>query len=108
MELVETGTIFATVTSIGSGIIPFDDPNAAAASASFTASTTGTGFNASAEGTIVANKLYDYQYENGLYFKKQFPLGREPGLKAGNALRIRATPTTASAINIMPYVIVEA
>lgn len=107
IELVETGTVAATVTTIGSGIIPYDDANAVAASNYFTASTTATGFNASAEGTITASKLYDYQYENALYFKNRFELGREPGVKGGNILRVRITPTSAVAVNIMAGVVVE-
>lgn len=107
IELVETGTIFATVTTIGSGIIAYDDPNTVAASNYFTAGTAATGFNASAEGSVVASRLFDYKRENGLWVNKQHPLGREPGVKAGACLRVRVTPTSAVAINIMPYVIVE-
>lgn len=105
IELVETGTVFATVTTIGSGIRTYNDVTGAASQAA--TGTSATGFNASAEGTITASRLLDYQYENGLYFKKQFPLGREPEVNGGNALRIRATPTSAVAVNIMPYVIWE-
>jgi hypothetical protein len=108
IELVETAAIAATVTTIGSGIILFSDPNGAAASNFFTAGTSATGFNASAEGSIVASRLLDYQYENGVYFKKQYPLGREPQIKAAQFGRIRATPTSAVAVNLMPYVILEA
>lgn len=107
IELIETGTVNATVTTIGSGIIPWDDPNSVAASNFFTAGTSATGFNASAEGTITASRLFDYELENGLWVDKQFPLGREPGVKGGNILRVRITPTTSVAVNIMPYVILE-
>lgn len=105
VELVETGTIFATVTTIGSGVRLYNDVSGAASQAA--AGTAATGFNASAEGTIVASRLLGYQYENGIYFKQQFPLGREPEVNGASALRIRATPTTASAVNIMPYIIWE-
>jgi hypothetical protein len=105
MELVETGTIFATVTTIGSGIRAYNDVSGPVSLA--VAGTAATGFNASAEGTIVASRLLDYQYENGLYFKKQFPLGREPEVNAASALRIRATPTSAVAVNVMPYIVWE-
>lgn len=108
LELVETGTVFATVTTIGSGVILFGDPNGAAASTFLSAGTSATGFNASAEGTITASRLLDYQYENGVYFKKQYPLGREPQVKANAAGRIRGTPTSAAAVNVQPYVILEA
>lgn len=105
MELVSTGTVFATVTTIGSGIRNYNNPAGQASSAS--AGTSATGFNASAEGSITASRLLDYEYENGIYFKKQWPLGREPEIKANDCLRIRATPTTSVAISMMPYVIWE-
>lgn len=105
MELVETGTIFATVTTIGSGVRNYNDVTGPASQAA--AGVNASGFNATAEGTIVASRLLDYQYENGIYFKKQFPLGREPEVNGGCALRIRATPTAAGAINVQPYVIWE-
>jgi hypothetical protein len=70
--------------------------------------TTHTGFNASGEGTITSSRLLAYQYETGVYFKQQFPLGREPTVAADNALRIRATPTTSVAISLMPYIVFEA
>ena len=106
VELVETGTIYATVTSIGTnGIRRYNDASGQASTCQV--GTTHTGFNASGEGTITASRLLGYQYDNGLYFKQQFPLGREPEVNADNALRVRATPTTSAAVNIMPYVIWE-
>lgn len=105
VELVETGTVFATVTTIGSGIRPYNDVTGTTSLAS--AGTSATGFNASAEGTITASRLLGYQYENGIYFKQQFPLGREPEVNAASSLRVRATPTTSVAVNIMPYIIWE-
>lgn len=105
VELVETGTVFATVTTIGSGIRPYNDTTGPSSLAS--AGTSATGFNASAEGTITASRLLGYQYENGLYFKQQFPLGREPEVNAASALRIRATPTSAAAVNMQCYIMFE-
>jgi hypothetical protein len=105
VELVETGTVFATVTTIGSGIRAYNDVSGASSLA--VTGTSATGFNASAEGTITASRLLAYQYDSGLYFKQQFPLGREPEVNASSALRIRATPTTSVAVNIMPYIIWE-
>lgn len=105
VELVETGTVFATVTTIGSGIRLYNDATGPASAAS--AGTAATGFNASAEGTVTASRLFGYQYENGLYFKQQFPLGREPEVNAASSLRIRATPTTSVALNIVTYIIWE-
>lgn len=105
IELVETGTVFATVTTIGSGIRVYNDVTGIASLA--VAGTSASGFNASAEGSITASRLLDYQYESGLYFKKQFPLGREPEINGSSALRIRVTPTSSTIINIIPYVIWE-
>lgn len=105
VELVETGTVFATVTSIGSGIIRYNDVTGAASD--FAAGVNATGFNATAEGTVTASRLLGYNYDNGLFFKQQFPLGREPEVNANSALRIRATPTSAVAVNMWTYVIIE-
>jgi hypothetical protein len=105
IELVETGTVFATVTTIGSGVRTYNDVTGPASQT--VAGTAATGFNATAEGSVTASRLLDYQYENGLYFKKQFPLGREPEINGASALRIRATPTTNVAINLAVYAIWE-
>lgn len=105
VELVETGTVFATVTTIGSGIRNYNDVTGPASQAS--AGTSATGFTATAEGTITASRLLDYQYESGIYFKKQFPLGREPEINGASSLRIRATPTSAVAVNIACYIVWE-
>ena len=101
----KTGTVFATVTTIGSGIRAYNDATGPASLAS--AGTAATGFNASAEGTVTASRLFGYNYDNSLYFKQQFPLGREPEVNAASALRIRATPTTSVAVNMWCYVIWE-
>lgn len=104
VELVETGTVFATVTTIGSGIRPYNDANAVS---QCVAGTSATGFTATAEGTITTSRLFGYNYENGLYFKQQYPLGREPEIAPSSSLRIRATPTSAAALNMWCYVIIE-
>ena len=54
VELIETGTVFATVTAhVEAGVSKVDDSTALAATL-MTLSTTGTGYTASAEGSIVA------------------------------------------------------
>ena len=105
VELIETGTVFATVTTIGSGIRPYNDVTGAASQA--VAGASATGFNATAEGTITSTRLLGYNYETGAYFKQQFPLGREPEVNAGNALRVRATPGSNSALNLFAYIVWE-
>lgn len=110
VELIDTGTVPATaLTAYAAGdIVKYNDVNSGD-TPPFTLATNGSGFgNASvAEGTISATRLIDYQYENGVYVKKQIPLGREPEIPATNYLRMRITPTTSVAINIVGYVIAE-
>lgn len=101
VELVDTGTVAATVTaSVSSDIPKYGSPGGAASAA--TLSTTGTGYTASAEGTVTATRLLAYQEEWGQSFKQQFPLGREPEVASGNLLRIRVT--TATTINMTCYI----
>ena len=104
VELVETG-VPATVTSIGSGILRYNDATGPASQA--VAGTTATGFNSTDEAIITASRLFAYNYDNALYFKQQFPLGREPEVNASMILRIRATPTSSTAVNMWCYVIWE-
>lgn len=106
VELVSTGTIYATVTTIGSGVRMYNDTSGSASTVQ--TGTTHTGFNATAEGTITSSRLLAYQFDTALFFKQQFVLGREPEVNADHSLRIRATPTTSVAVNIMPYLIFEA
>ncbi|WP_202376239.1 hypothetical protein [Mycobacterium intracellulare] len=66
-----------------------------------------TGYNASAEGTITDSRLLAQTFDQGTYFKQQFPLGREPEVKQGGFLRIRATPSSAAAATVIAYAIWE-
>lgn len=102
MELIETGTVFATVTTIGTGIAAYNDVTGPVSLA--VAGTAATGFNASAEGTITATRLLGQTLDQGPFFKQQFPLGREPEVGAGACLRIRATPTVSAATTVLCYV----
>lgn len=107
VELIETGTISATVSAhVAAGVMPYND--ASGGSSGVQLSSSATGYTATAEnsGSITTARLLDYQYENGLYFKKQFPLGREPEIGAGKALRLRFT-TGSSSVTISTYVIWE-
>lgn len=103
VELINTGTVAATVTTMGSGVRPYND--ATGSTSSVAIGTSATGFTATAEGTVVSSRLLAYQHEWGQQFKQQFPLGREPEVNAGDILRIRAT--TATAVNMTCYVIWE-
>lgn len=106
MELVETGSVAATVTAhVAAGITAYND--ASGGTSGVQLGTSLTGYTATAEGTITASRLLAHQYENGLYFKQQFPLGREPEVGIGKVLRVRATPTSGSAVNVLTYVVWE-
>ena len=112
VELVDTGTIWATVTpSTASDVMQFFDPNAPAQ----TAGTSGiplnlgasaTGFTSTLEGTIVTSRYGDVQLVSPTnQYVKQFPLGREFGVVPGNFLRIRMTFGTS--VNAYCYIIFE-
>jgi hypothetical protein len=103
MELVETGTVFATVTT--GSIANYNDVTGPASQA--TTGVNATGYNASAEGSITATRLLAQTEDNALYFKQQFPLGREPEVNAASALRVRGTPSTSASVTVLCYVIWE-
>jgi hypothetical protein len=107
-ELLETGTVFATVTaSVDADIYKLDGADQAAASvAGLTLGTAATGYTASAEGTITATKILDGQLlpPTSPYIY-QFPLGQEPKLLIGNAYRIRVK--AAAAVNAICWIEVE-
>jgi hypothetical protein len=103
-ELIQTTTVAGTVTAYGANDIDsFTDPTAAVPG--LTLSTTGSGYNATAEGTVVAPvRIGDHQQvpPTGGYFK-QFPLGQEFKVAAGGILRVRLT--APAAVNALPYVV---
>jgi hypothetical protein len=104
-ELIETGAIAATVTTLASSATAYNDVGASTSSVTY--GTSATGFNASLEGTITATRLLAETYDTAAYFKQQFPLGREPEITATNNLRVRVTPSTAVAVSVLCYVIWE-
>ena len=91
VELLDTGTVAATVTTSAAGdIIQLTDPGGTAAA--LTLGTAATGFSASAEGTITATRLLDAQLVAPTnQYIYQFPLGQEPNIIPANYLRIRVT-----------------
>jgi hypothetical protein len=103
MELIETGTVFGTVTpgSIGN----YNDATGDASQA--TIGTAATGFQATAEGAVVATRLLAESMDLGTLFKQQFPLGREPEVVGGRCLRIRATPMASAVTSLNCYIIWE-
>jgi hypothetical protein len=112
VELIDTGTVFGTVTAFAAAdVMTFDDPNAPANTAGSSGvplnlSTTASGYTCTSEGSITTTRLGDVQLiaPTGQYVK-QFPLGREFGVKAGNCLRVRVK--FAAAINALCYVVFE-
>ena len=97
-ELIETGTVFGTVTAAVAADLPCtSDPNGPTSTTFFSVGTSATGYTATAEGTITASRLLDIPQlvapTNELIV--QFPLGREPVVNAVSALRMRVTATAA-------------
>lgn len=105
VDLIETGSVAATVTAhVAGSLHKYADTNA---TSQLQLGTALTGYNASAEGTITASRLLAARRENGQYFSQPFPLGREPEVWNGNVLRLRAAPSTAAAVNLKAYLIIE-
>ena len=104
VELITTGTVFATVTaSVEADITKIDDLSAVAATY-MTLSTTGTGYTASAEGTVTATRNLDAPFHGSVLsqpYQKQIPLGQFPVLPIGDAARIRVT--APAAVNMHCY-----
>jgi hypothetical protein len=101
-ELITTGSVAATVTSFTP--TKYSDSNAPASSC--VGSSSGTGFTASAEGTVTSAQIYDMQLVAPTnQYVKQFPLGREPYVPGSTVLRVRVTAGTA--VNAYTYVIWE-
>lgn len=108
VELLETGTIFATVTaSVDADCIKLNGADQAVASvAGLTMGTTATGYTSSGEGSIVATRVFDAQLVAPTnQYIYQFPLGQEPVLVIGNACRVRVK--AGAAVNAICFVEVE-
>ena len=107
-ELIDTGTVFGTVTaSADADIIKFDGAEGAVASVQgLTLATSGTGYTCTSEGSITVTKAFDVQLVQPTnQYVKQFPLGREPKCIIGNAVRIRVK--AAAAVNAICYMVLE-
>jgi len=108
VELLETGTVFATVTaSVDADCFKLSGADQAVASiAGLTMGTSATGYTASAEGTITVTRLFDAQLVAPTnQYIYQFPLGQEPVLVIGNACRIRVH--AGAAVNAIAWIEVE-
>jgi hypothetical protein len=104
-ELIETGTVAATVTAHGAtGVQPYDITTGTPASL-VQLGAAATGFTASAEGTITATRTGDLQVIPvgvGSY-TWEWSLGREWEIAPARVLRVRMT--TATAINALTAVL---
>lgn len=107
-ELLETGTVFATVTaSADADCIKMNGTDQAVASiAGLTLGTSATGYTSTAEGTITTTRMFDAQFVAPTnQYIYQFPLGQEPVLVIGNATRVRVT--AGAAVNAYCWIEVE-
>lgn len=108
VELLDTGTVFGTVTaSADADVMKLDGAEGAVASvAGLTLGTSATGYTCTSEGSITAVKLFDTQFIAPTnQYVKQFPLGREPKCIIGNAVRIRVKAGTG--VNAICYMVLE-
>lgn len=107
-ELLDTGTVFGTVTaSADANIAKLESVEQAVASvAALTLGTSATGYTCTSEGSITAVRMFDAQLISPTsQYVKQFPLGREPKCIIGNAVRIRVT--APAAVNAYAYMILD-
>lgn len=114
-ELVDTGTVFATMSTAfaTADVQTWGDPNAPANTSGTSGIPLGlgtalSGFATAAvtEGSTTTTRMGDIQLlPPTAPYVKQFPLGREFEVKAGNALRVRMTFGTT--VNSIIYVIFE-
>jgi hypothetical protein len=107
-ELLDTGTVFGTVTaSVDADVTKIESVEQAVASiAGLTMGTSATGYTCTSEGSITAVRMFDAQLiAPTSQYIKQFPLGREPRCVIGNAVRIRVT--APAAVNALAYLVLD-
>ena len=104
-ELLETGTVFGTVTaSADADVVKLDGTDQAVASvAGLTLGTSATGYTCTSEGSITVTRMFDAQLVAPTnQYIYQFPLGQEPVCVIGNATRIRVT--AGAAVNAYAWI----
>lgn len=107
-ELIDTGTVFGTVTaSADADVFKLDGADQAVASvAGLTLGTSATGYTCTSEGSVTATKMFDLQYVQPTnQYVMQFPLGQEPVVLVGNCCRVRVT--AAAAVNAYTWLQIE-
>jgi hypothetical protein len=110
-DLVDSGTVAATVTAFAAADVTVVTPDTPAQSGTtsgspFVLSTTASGFTSTAEGTITTVRSFDSQQVQpvGGYFK-QFPPERTPLVTPGHNLRVRVHGDGTT--KVVAYVVVE-
>lgn len=108
VQLCETGTVFATVTTLADAdCIKMNGADQAVASvAGLTMGTSATGYTSTGEGTITTQRMFDTQLVAPTnQYIYQFPLGQEPVLVIGNSCRVIVK--AAAAVNAICWIEVE-
>ncbi len=110
VELIDTGTVAATVTATATADITQVDAEAVQANINttfFTLSTITTGYTATIEGSVTAtrNLAGPQQIAPTNQFIEQFPLGSRPYCLVANYVRIRMT--FGSSVSAYCYVTME-
>lgn len=107
-ELLDTGTVFGTVTaSVDADVFKWGGADQAVASvAGLTLGTSATGYTCTSEGSITTTKVFDSQFvqPTGQYVF-EFSLGREPIVIIGNCCRVRVK--AAAAVNSVTWLLLE-
>lgn len=104
VELIETGTVFATVTTLAEADVTKVNDLTAVAATVMSFGTAATGFTASAEGSITAVRSLDATRFISVLsqpFVFTFLPGAEPMININNAARIRVT--AGAAVNCYCY-----
>lgn len=110
-ELLSTKAIGATITEfVAADIINHGDPNASAVTDdfpfAFTAAGDESGYNATAEGTIVATRMFDVQFVAPTnQYGWEYSLGREPAFNNSEFIRIRVT--APANVNVYAWMKIE-
>jgi len=107
-ELLETGTVFATVTAhVDAGIVAWDaEALDQTKSTYFDVGVADTGFTSTSEGTITASRVFDTQFVQPTGERAwEFSLGNEPLVSLISSLRIRVK--AAAAVNAISWVLLE-
>jgi hypothetical protein len=96
-ELLETGTVAATVTAhVDAGLVKLGGSDQTVGSDFMTLSTTTTGYTSTSEGSITVSRMFDCQFVAPTnQYIYQFPLGQEPIMLTTNYTRIRVTAPAA-------------